>query len=46
MNESLNPDEEYLTGTDRDIEKVLRPLYFDDFTGQYKIIENLRIFGI
>ena len=29
---------------DRDIEKALRPLAFDDFSGQEKIIENLRIF--
>ncbi len=30
--------------TDRDIEKALRPLEFDDFAGQEKIIENLRVF--
>lgn len=29
---------------DKDIEKALRPLSFDDFNGQQKIIENLRIF--
>lgn len=29
---------------ERDIEKALRPLSFDDFSGQEKIIENLRIF--
>ena len=27
-----------------DIEKALRPLSFDDFSGQEKIIENLRVF--
>lgn len=31
-------------GTDRDIEKALRPLEFDDFSGQEKIIDNLRVF--
>ena len=31
-------------GSDRDIEKALRPLAFDDFSGQEKIIENLRVF--
>lgn len=31
-------------GTDRDIEKALRPLAFDDFSGQEKIIDNLRVF--
>ena len=29
---------------DRDFERALRPLTFDDFNGQEKIIENLRIF--
>lgn len=29
---------------DKDFEKALRPLSFDDFSGQDKIIENLRIF--
>ena len=27
-----------------DIEKALRPMRFDDFSGQDKIIENLRVF--
>ena len=30
--------------SDRDIEKALRPLAFDDFSGQDKIIANLRVF--
>ena len=30
--------------TERDIENALRPLSFDDFTGQSKVVENLRIF--
>ena len=29
---------------DKDIEKALRPLAFDDFNGQEKIVENLRVF--
>ncbi len=29
---------------EKDLEKALRPLSFDDFTGQEKVIENLRIF--
>ena len=29
---------------DKDFEKALRPLSFDDFSGQDKIIENLRVF--
>lgn len=31
-------------GADRDIEKALRPLAFDDFAGQDKIIDNLSVF--
>ncbi len=31
-------------GSDRDIEKALRPLSFDDFAGQEKIVANLRVF--
>lgn len=31
-------------GSDKDIEKALRPLSFDDFAGQSKITANLRIF--
>ena len=29
---------------ERDTDKVLRPLTFDDFSGQEKIIENLKVF--
>lgn len=31
-------------GSDRDIEKALRPLSFNDFSGQEKIVSNLRVF--
>lgn len=31
-------------GVEKDVEKALRPLAFDDFSGQDKIIANLRIF--
>ena len=33
-----------LGDSEREIEKALRPLSFDDFSGQEKIIENLRVF--
>ena len=36
-NEPVNPKE-------RELEKVLRPLSFDDFAGQDKVVENLKIF--
>lgn len=44
LNENLNPDADKLSKTDKDIEKVLRPAHFEDFTGQDKILENLRVF--
>ena len=44
MNEYLDADNENVNSTEREIEKVLRPLSFDDFTGQVKVIENLKVF--
>ena len=44
MNEHLDPSQENLSSTEREIEKVLRPQVFEDFTGQYKILQNLKIF--
>jgi Holliday junction DNA helicase RuvB len=44
MNENLDPSSESLTPLERDIEKVLRPQAFEDFTGQEKVMENLKIF--
>ena len=44
MNPHLNPNNENLSKTDQDIEKVLRPAEFDDFTGQEKILDNLKVF--
>lgn len=40
----LTGEEDKLSPSDREIEKALRPLSFEDFTGQEKIVENLRIF--
>jgi Holliday junction DNA helicase RuvB len=44
QNENLDPAFERLSNTDKDIEKVLRPASFNDFSGQDKILENLKIF--
>lgn len=44
MNEHLDPNPERLTQPEKDIEKVLRPQFFEDFRGQFKILENLKIF--
>jgi Holliday junction DNA helicase RuvB len=44
MNENLDPSEENLTPQDIEIEKKLRPLTFNDFTGQDQALENLQVF--
>ena len=44
MNPNLDPSDENFSATDKDIEKVLRPSEFDDFMGQDKVVENLKIF--
>lgn len=44
MNQHLDPSEENLTHTEREIEKVLRPLEFADFSGQDSVVSNLKIF--
>ncbi|MBD77866.1 MAG: Holliday junction branch migration DNA helicase RuvB [Crocinitomicaceae bacterium] len=44
MNEHLDPNADALNPADRDIEKVLRPTLFHDFTGQEKVLENLKVF--
>jgi len=44
MNSNLNPDSENLSQTDKDLEKVLRPRQFGDFSGQEAVIENLEVF--
>ena len=44
MNPILDPNADNLDNSEKDIEKVLRPSAFDDFTGQHKIVENIKIF--
>jgi Holliday junction DNA helicase RuvB len=44
MNEYLDASADHLSGSDRDIEKVLRPKEFGDFAGQDQVVENLKIF--
>ena len=44
MNENLNPEKEHFSTEDYDVEKKLRPLSFEDFTGQEQVLENLKIF--
>jgi len=40
----LQPDDEHLTPAEKEVEKALRPLRFEDFAGQENIMENLKIF--
>ena len=44
MNQHLDPTDENLSPEEHDIEKALRPLSFDDFSGQDQVLENLQIF--
>jgi holliday junction DNA helicase RuvB len=44
MNPNLDPNPDNLNKPEKDIEKVLRPQNFIDFTGQEKIMDNLQIF--
>ena len=44
MNENLDPTDENFSPEELDIERKLRPLSFDDFTGQDQVLENLKIF--
>ncbi len=44
MNPNLNPSDENLSAVEKEIEKTLRPAGFSDFTGQEKVVENLKIF--
>ncbi len=41
MNENLDPN---LKPEELDLERKLRPLSFDDFTGQENVLENLKVF--
>jgi Holliday junction DNA helicase RuvB len=40
----LKADDEHYSPGEKDVEKALRPLSFEDFAGQDKIVENLRVF--
>jgi Holliday junction DNA helicase RuvB len=44
MNEHLDPTTNGLTPEEQDIEKALRPVSFDDFTGQEQVLDNLKVF--
>lgn len=40
----LKGDNEGMGASEKELEKALRPLSFDDFTGQHKVVENIKVF--
>ena len=44
MNENLDATNKNFSSEEVDVEKKLRPLTFDDFTGQDQVLENLKVF--
>ena len=44
INPNIDPESENLSSDEKEIEKILRPQDFSDFTGQVAVVENLKIF--
>ena len=44
MDEDLNLRHEELSDKDKEFEKKLRPLQFSDFSGQFEVVENFKVF--
>jgi len=44
MNEHLDPSTDGYSNEELEIERALRPISFDDFTGQEQVLENLKVF--
>ncbi len=44
MNEEFDIRQERLSSAEKDFENALRPLKFNDFSGQKKVVENLEVF--
>ena len=44
MNQNLDPSAEGQLPVDRETEKALRPKGFEEFSGQDKVVENLKVF--
>ncbi len=40
----LKPDNGSLNDAEKDVERALRPLSFGDFTGQQKVVDNIKVF--
>lgn len=44
MTEDFDIREESVSSSEKEFENALRPLQFDDFSGQQNVVENLRVF--
>jgi Holliday junction DNA helicase RuvB len=44
VNPNLDPSDENISPTEKDLEKALRPIAFEDFSGQESVVDNLKIF--
>ena len=44
MIDELNPEREHLSNEEMELDKALRPQDFSDFSGQPKVVENLKVF--
>ena len=44
MSDEFDIHGDKITKEERDFENALRPLHFDDFNGQRKVVDNLRVF--
>lgn len=44
MSDDLHLRDEKFIDTDKELENTLRPLRFIDFAGQYKVVDNLKVF--
>ena len=44
MTEDFDIHRERTGSAEKEFEKALRPLDFNDFSGQQKVVENLRVF--
>src|SRR5471030_427520 len=44
MNPNIDPTGEQFSAAEKEVEKVLRPSVFGDFTGQFGVVDNLKVF--
>ncbi|MBT8234897.1 MAG: Holliday junction branch migration DNA helicase RuvB [Bacteroidia bacterium] len=44
MNEHLDPTSDNFSQEELEIERALRPISFEDFTGQVQVLDNLKVF--